>query len=182
MLETLAGRLKWEQTGDGIRVVIPVRMPLLTALSGIWLFMLPHFTVEVFDKLRGFIDPRSFAPVWIGLCLVVLWFTMIFTTQQILTLNPGEIVIQVRIFGIGVKKRAFATSRLQCLRFVPSEYGDLISMNDMSRIQIDRDFKTRNFAFGITEQEADTLIQKMMEVYKFPKYPEINTTASVQVN
>jgi hypothetical protein len=182
MLETLAGRLKWERTGDGIRVVIPVRIHWLSAFSGIWLFMLPHFTAEIIGKAKFGSGPTSFAPEWFGLCLVVLWFMMIFTAQQIFTLNPTEMEFQTCIFGIGVKKDIYATSRLQCLRFVSSEYGDWVSMNKMSKIQIDRDFKTRNFAFGITEQEADTLIKKMMEVYKFPKYPEINTTASVQVN
>jgi hypothetical protein len=169
MLEKLAGRLKWERIVDCIRVVIPVRIPWLLALNVIWLVMLPHFTVELFDKLRGITGPASFAPEWIGFCIGVLWFTMFFTTQQVLILNPAEMTVQVRMFGIGLKKRTVATSRLHYLRFEPSGYGDFASIQDMSRIQIDRDCKTRNFAFGITEQEADALIEKMMEVYKFPK-------------
>jgi hypothetical protein len=39
----------------------------------------------------------------------------------------------------------------------------------MSRIELDRDGKTRKLAFGITEQEAHALIEKMMEVYDFSK-------------
>jgi hypothetical protein len=173
MLVTLAGRLKWERTGNGIRVVIPVRMPLLAALSGIVLFTLPIHMVNVFSKHTGITGPAAFVQFWVilgvGFFLGVLWFTMIFTIQHELTLNPTEMTIQTRTLGIGVRKRTVATSRLHCLRFEPSGYGDLMSINNMSRIQIDRDCKTRNLAFGITEQEADTLIEKMMEVYKFPK-------------
>jgi hypothetical protein len=33
MLEKLAGRLKWERTGTGIRVEIPARIPWLRALT-----------------------------------------------------------------------------------------------------------------------------------------------------
>src|ERR1035441_8720219 len=130
MLETLAGRLKWERTGDGIRVVIPVRIPWPSALSGIWLFMLPHFTVELFGKSGVITGPASLAPKWIGLCLLVSWFTMIFTIKQVLILNPAEMGFQTFTFGIGVKKSTYATSRLKCLRFIPSEYGDWISMNE----------------------------------------------------
>jgi hypothetical protein len=186
MLETLAGRLKWERTSDGIRVVIPVRVPWLLTLSGIFLFTFPSSTVDVFSKHRGFTGPVSFIQFWIllgsGICLGVLWFTMIFTIKQVLTLNPAEMTIQVRTLGIGVRKRTVATNRLHYLRFEPSEYGDSASFNNMSRIQIDRDGKTRNFAFGITEQEADALIEKMMEVYKFPKYPKTDTAAPAHLD
>jgi hypothetical protein len=169
MLEKLAGRLKWERMGDGIRVVIPVRVPWLTAISGIWLFMLPCFITVLFCKLRGITVPCPFTLDLIGLLFVAMWFTMIFTIQHVLTLNPAEMTMQVRMFGIGVRKRTYATSCLYCLRFGPSEYGNYLTMDMMSRIQIDRDGKTRNLAFGITETEADALIEKMMEVYKFPR-------------
>jgi hypothetical protein len=171
MLEKLAGRLKWERTGDGIRVLIPAWAPWLVTFNGVWLYMVPLTTVQAFDKLRGITGSESSAPAWIGLLLCVTWFTMIFTARQVLTLNPAEMTIQVRLFGIGVRERTRATSRLRNLRFVPSGFGDFASMNAMSRIEIDRDFKTRKFAFGITEGEAETLIEKMMEVYKFPEGP-----------
>jgi hypothetical protein len=178
MLETLAGRLRWERTEDGIRVEIPVRVPwLLTFISGIGMFTLPRFTVEIFSKSMGFTSPASFAPVWMGLCLGVIWFTMIFTIKHVLTLNPTEMGFQVRTFGIGVRKRTIVNGRLQNPRYAAAEYG--ATFIEMSRIQIDRDFKTRDFAFGITELEADTLIEKMMEIYKFPKYPRTNPAAPI---
>jgi hypothetical protein len=170
MLEKLAGRLKWERTGGGIRVVIPVRVPWLSALiGGFGVFSLPSLTMDLFGKHRSIAGPASFAPECVGLFLCVLWFTLLFTIKQILTLNSTEMAIQTRTFGIEVKNGAYATDRLQCLRFVSSDYGDGVLMSDMSRIEIDRDLKTRKFAFGITEQEADALIEKMMEVYDFPK-------------
>jgi hypothetical protein len=180
MLEKLAGRLRWERSCDGIRVIIPLRFSWLSALGGIGFLALPQFTAEVFGRFRHGAGPASFAPEWTALCLVVVWFTMVFTTKQVLTLNPAELTIQARLFGIGVRKRSFATSRFHNLRFASAEYG--LSMNDTNRIQIDRDFKTRNFAFGISELEADTLIDKMMDVYRFPKYPESGVAAPVAKN
>lgn len=172
MLEKLAGRLKWERKGNGIRVVIPVRVPWLRALvGGLGVFSFPILTMDLFGKHRGFTSPASFAPEYIGLFLAAIWFTWLFTIKQVLTLSPTEMEIQTSTFWVDVKKGAYATSRLQNLRFASSDYGEEVSMIEMSRIQIDRDFKTRNFAFGITEQEADALIEKMMEIYNFPNEP-----------
>jgi hypothetical protein len=175
MLETLEGRLKWERTGDGIRVVIPVRMGWLPAMSGISLWILPAFAVWGIEYFIHLSRPVSVVlneiSLCSGVCLVILWFAMIFTLEQVLTLNPAEVTFQARALGIGIRKRSVATSRLSNLRFVHSEYGDLVSMDSMSRIEIDRDFKTRKFAFGITEGEAETLIEKMLEVYRFPDGP-----------
>jgi hypothetical protein len=173
MLETLAGRLKWERMGDGIRVVIPARTDWLSAMSGIWLWMLPSYAVWGIEYFIHLSRPVSVALNEISfgscVCLVILWFTWVFTLKQVLTLNPVEMTTQARFLGIGLKKRTVATSRLRNLRFVPSEYG--LTIDGMNRIKIDRDFKTRNFPSGITKQEADTLIEKMMEVYKFPEGP-----------
>jgi hypothetical protein len=38
-------------------------------------------------------------------------------------------------------------------------------------MQVDQELRTYHFAEGITEHEADALIEKMMEVYSFPKEP-----------
>jgi hypothetical protein len=171
MLEKLAGRLKWERTGDSIRVVIPVRFQSFVVLSGMGVISLPFCVVAILDKLRGFNAPVPLATVWVGLSLGVIQMTIFFTAKHVLTLSPVEMAIQSRTLGIGVKKRSYATSRLRNLRFVASEYYDLVSteLNTMSRIELDRDGKTRKLAFGITEQEAHALIEKMMEVYDFSK-------------
>jgi hypothetical protein len=66
------------------------------------------------------------------------------------------------------RKGISATSRLSGLRFVPSEYG--ISVGDQSRVELRTDNATRSFGVGISEEEADALIAKMMEVYPFPEY------------
>ncbi|MGA3370408.1 MAG: hypothetical protein ABSC48_01470 [Terracidiphilus sp.] len=183
MLETLAGRLKWERTGDGIRVVIPVRVDWFSAMTGISLWMLPYSTLWVVTQFIHLSTRTSLAlssiAVWIGACLVILWYTMIFTIKHVLTLNPAEMTIQMRFFGIRVRQRTIATSRFHNLRYAASEYGDWASLNSMRRIEIDRDSKTRKFAFGITEKEADALIEKMMEVYNFPKYPQADSAPAV---
>ncbi len=169
MLEKLAGRLKWERTGNGIRVVIPVRFPFMAVLSGMGVISLPFCVVSIFDKLGGVTGPLPVATIWVGLILGVMQMMIFFTTKHVLTLSPAETTVQSRVLGIGVRKHTFATSRQRNLRFVPSEYGDWLFMSDVSRVEIDRDSKARKFAFGITEQEADALIEKMTAVYNFHK-------------
>ena len=69
MLEPLVGRLKWERTEDGVRVVIPSRFSWWRLLApGLSLLTLPHFTYEVFWKSRylASMDSRSFIPEWVG--------------------------------------------------------------------------------------------------------------------
>lgn len=180
MLEPLAGRLKWERIGHGIRVVIPVRFPLLDALTGISLLTLPVSTIFLFGKHQSLTGLSRFIPIGIGFVLCVGWFVLVFTIKHVLTLNPAEMTVQTRTFGIGVRSRTYATSRLQNLRFVASEYGDWISIGDMSRIEIDRDFKTRKLAFGISEREADALIEKMTAIYDFRQHSESKVEASVK--
>lgn len=60
-----------------------------------------------------------------------------------------------------------ANSRFSNLQYAASGYR--ASMNEMSRIEIDTDSIAGKFAFGITELEADKLIEKMMEICKFPE-------------
>lgn len=167
MLETLAGRLKWERTTDGIRVEIPSHFNGWIFLQGIGLLIFPHFTYEVFWKHTGSTEPRSFVPEWIGLGLLCLWVAFLRTHKTVLKLSPEEMTVQVRGLGIGLNTGKAATSRLSGLRFVPGEYG--IGIEDMNRIQLRKDRKARDFGHGITEEEADALIAKFLEIYPFPK-------------
>ena len=169
MLEKLAGRIKWERTGDGICVVIPTPFSWRTVLTGLSLWMFCHFTGEIIAKNHhGAVNgSASFMPEWIGLCLGGVWLLAIFAGKQILTLNPVEMKMQFRTLGVRGRAVSVETHRLHNLRYSPSSLG--WSMQDESKIQIEKDLKTRNIAWGITEPEALALIGKMMEVYSFPK-------------
>jgi len=167
MLETLAGRLKWERTTDGIRVVVPSHFNGWIYLTGIGLLTFPQFTYELFGRLTAATGQRLLIPGLIGLVLFALWITFLRTHEIALTVSPNEMAVELWAFGIKLKTRKAATSRLTGLRFVPAEYG--IGIDDMNRIQFRKDQKRRNLGHGITEEEADALIAKMMEVYPFPE-------------
>jgi hypothetical protein len=171
MLEPLTGRLKWESLGDGIRVIIPSRFSWWLFLpSGLGLLTLPHFTYEVYWKVAHThaTGPRSFIPEWLGLSILVIWIALFRTHKIVLTLTPTEMRVEKRALGLGLRTSTSATSRLSELQFIPSQYG--VTVDDQSRIQLRKDNKTRSFAMGIREDEADALIDKMMEIYSFPKF------------
>jgi len=109
----------------------------------------------------------SFTPEWIGLCLWGIWCLLLFAGKITLMLSPGEMKMQFRTLGIRGRMRAGETHRLHNLRYSRSSWG--FNMQDESKVEIDEDLKTRRIAWGITEPEALALIDKMMEVYSFPK-------------
>ena len=79
MFETLAGRLKWERTADGIRAVIPSRFSWFMLLSsGLWLLIFPHFTYEILGKSgrTAATWSRSLISDFIGFALIVIWIAM----------------------------------------------------------------------------------------------------------
>jgi len=167
MFERLAGRVKWEQTGDGVRLVVPVRRRSIDAFFGIFLVSLLAM-MDLFDYSR----PARFVHFCIGLSLAGIYLVLSYVTKQELRLSPSGMEIQTSTVGIIVKKRAFATDRLCCLRFVPEERDTLNLGRHSSRIMVDRDFDTYQFAFGVSELEGDAIIEKMKSVRNFPEYPK----------
>ena len=180
MFEMLVGKLRWERTTDGIRVVIPSRFSWwILFSSGLGLLTLPHFTYDVFLKGGRTVamGPRSFIPEWVGLALFAFWIALFRTHKSVLTLTPAEMRVEKRALGLGLRTTISAVSQLSDLRFVPSEYG--LSVEDQSRVQFRTDNATRSFGVGIGE-EADTLIAKMMQVYPFPKHLPTKSAAGVE--
>ncbi len=169
MLQTLAGRVNWERTENGIRAVVPSRFSWWFLFPGLVVLTFPHFTYEVFWKSgqAAAMGPRSFTPEWIGLALFVFWIALFRTHKSVLTLTSAEMRVEKRTLGLRLRTGVSATTQLSDLRFVPSQYG--ISAEDQSRIQFRAGNKTRSFGIGIGEEEADALIARMMEVYPFPK-------------
>lgn len=170
MFETLAGRLKWERTADGIRAVIPSRFSWFMLLSsGLWLLIFPHFTYEILGKSgrTAATWSRSLISDFIGFALIVIWIAMFRTHKCVLTLTPAEMRVEKWALGLELRTATCATSQLCDLRFIPSQDG--ITVEHQSRIQLRRGNKTRSFGVGIGEEEADALIAKMMEVYPFPE-------------
>jgi hypothetical protein len=176
MLETLAGRLKWERTSDGIRVVIPARFSWSTMRKHLWepcFYSLIFFLVEPFLR-----SPHEAGLGWkerLAMCamIFVLWFVAsLFPGKIILTLNPSTMIIQRRSFGLKRSTCTYLNERLNALRFVArTNREEIRNEYRQSEMQIDQGLKTHPFAEGITEPESRVLIEKMMEVYDFPKEP-----------
>jgi hypothetical protein len=104
MFETLAGRLNWERTADGIRVVIPSRFSWWILCRGLGLLIIPNSTYQVFWKFRypTSMEPRSLIPDWIGLALFAFWYALFRTHKSVLTLTPAEMRVEKRAFGFGL--------------------------------------------------------------------------------
>ncbi|MGA3345529.1 MAG: hypothetical protein ABSC76_11735 [Terracidiphilus sp.] len=176
MLERLAGRLKWERTSDGIRVVIPERFNWIALGKGLWepcFYMLIFFLVE--PVIRSPHEAGLGWNGWLAMCAMffALWFLgSLFPEKIILTLNRSMMIIQRRSFGIKRSTSKYSTDSLNNLRFVSaSNREEIRNEYRQSEIQIDQGLKTHPFAEGIAETEARALIEKMMEVYNFPKEP-----------
>jgi hypothetical protein len=173
MLETLVGKLKWEQTEGGIRIAIPSRFNWWLLYPGLGLFMLPHFAYEVLRKSghTTAMAPRSFVPEWIGLALFVFWIALFRTHRCVLTLTSAELRVEEQALGLRLRTATRATSQISNLRFVPSQFG--ISVEDQSRVHFRVGKTTRIVGVGIGKEEADALIAKMLEVYPFPQRPPV---------
>jgi hypothetical protein len=174
MLETLAGRLKWERVGDGIRVVIPARFPWMATrhmliLNSFGIFV-PIAMMSAYSYLNG--EPESWRGILIGSAfgLITGYLGFMLTARTILSLDQSSITFQYRSFGIKRGTKKYLNEQLNNLQFISSSNREEIRNEyRQNEMQIDQDLRTHSFAEGITKQEADALIEKMMEIYTFPK-------------
>jgi len=179
MLETLAGRLKWERTPSGIRAEMspPLNKELVKTFA-----LRAYFLSLYFALLQYFFNhidhrPHSTMPTWgeflgLGTLILVLRCLDTATTRKALFLDPTGLTIKVRsLFGVVRTKREYALATLTNLRFVAYSRKKHVKNEDhQNEIQIDKNYSTRVFFVGISEEEATALIARMMDIYPFPKY------------
>ena len=172
MLETLAGGLKWERTGDGIRVVIPARLDWTTLFFVVWLAFWSvggwHVVVETFVKYNS----PAFDLLWLvgwaaGECFVTAAIVWSLAGRTDLALDSYKLEITNRLAGIQLSMRIFMTGEVRNLRYVPA--GNRGRRYYQSRVKFEADGKTRTFGSGLEDIEAFALIDKMLQVHKFPK-------------
>ena len=174
MLETLAGRLKWERMGNGIRVELPVQLtwPNVGRRVGSWLVSWAFFFsfLTLLDRLRGL-------PVYWGVALLFvpvyaasgIW--EILARRTVLVLSPDEMTINQAFLQKDWSKRTYATRRLHNLLYCKSRPQPTAERRTIKNsLLCDVELQTIGLFDGITEEEADALIAKMTEVYPFPKY------------
>ena len=181
MLEANSGSITLEGTESGIRMEVSPRFErrdLLTAVSVCLMALViggliyeasrphPH------HSSTGLVLRGAVWSIWMWNLGSKLWKRVRATT---VTLNPGILTIQRRMFGISGSVREFRTSELHNLRLGWPNY--MPNKGRPSELQIDRDYKTIVLVSNITEEEGTTLMTRMKEFCNFPKYPSSNPAA-----
>ena len=179
MLRKLAGRLTWEPTDGGIRVVIPARRDLKPI--GATILMLSWITLAWFATGNASAESNLLAFIWIclaagavALCVAVGWLMWSLTGRTELKLDPMGLNIRRRIAGVLSGTDSFPTQDVYDLRYIPPAYIWAFRTDTdpkTSGIQFCKAGKTYIIVRGITEREACALIDRMMEIHPFPKEP-----------
>lgn len=180
MQETLTGRLKWERTSTGIQISVPVRRGATTV--GYVFLVLIWITIASVHYWHLFTQPRGDSPEAIyqfiaillyvvGFFLFLGWLAWITTGETLVILDPGEMKIQRRVLGIEVSSRTFQNHEVHSFNFVrPKPFWALRTDTDpsSSRIRFIVAGKYHYFARGVSEAEAFALVERMVEIYRFP--------------
>jgi hypothetical protein len=170
-MEKLAGRLKWERTGAGLRVDIPARHDLSAIISGItftlWggvgLFMV-LFTWRF--SVTALIALLFFGLVFFGAVSLLAWNFRGMTT---LRLDRAELRIERLIVVWTWSNKAFPLIAVRNLRYIPPTSFKLFGPSGPGQMRFETGDKTRKFATGLKETEALALIRQMLEIYEFPR-------------
>jgi hypothetical protein len=169
MLEPLAGRIKFEQTSEGIRIVIPSRFDIGPLGDTMLIACIPVIAVDVVAKLDKNWTGWGWEQLSLLLLLVVaLRLVMILADRTVLTLNPAWLTIRRGPFGLHWKKSSFAMRRLRNLRSVPSTSdwsGKRLS--GRQTVQFDEEETPRDVARQLTAAESVALIEAMLQAYNF---------------
>lgn len=174
-MEKLADRIRWERTANGIQVLIPARLDWKTLFFTAWLAM---WTVAGKSVIHQFVNGRaagksdSFTALWLvgwaaAECFVTAAILWALGGRTLLRLDPTTMSIEQQLFGARLVSRSFADTEVRNLRFTPAVTKGRSSV--ASRISFESADKTRSFGSGISDAEAFAIIDKMLEVYPFPK-------------
>lgn len=184
MLETLVGRLKWERTCDGIRVVIPARMSwgaIRNTLEdlGVYIatFLGLFLIVGCIAWFRG-LGFRSYlnseAVYSLGLCSLGCCTGLILARmiprvfgETVVNMTPVQLTIEWKM-RLRRSKDVYPTATLHSLRFIEHS-GEISVQNKLGQneIQFGHAHWTSHFGAGVTREEAEALITKMNQVYPF---------------
>ena len=187
MKEMLVGRLEWEKSARGMAVRIPARrgsaFALFGPIIGIWLIL----ASMQFAFAAGSAPPDDksdllwtlIGGIGVSLIIALAWLAWAFTSDTVLTLDETKLKIQRRVLGIELVTHVFPTTDVHNFKFVlPTRFWASKGVTDIRTSKIE--FQTRSrpmvFAEGVTQQEAEVLIEQLAEVFKFPEYlaaPEV---------
>ena len=173
MLDKLAGRLTWEQTGQGIRVEIPARRSWTILIHFLWLILWCGAGWLALTRIHQAHHAATHIPlIWqVGWVAGVLFMTITIlwslTGSTTLELNSYQLRIIRKMMGLQLGTRSYTNADMCNLRFIPNMIRGRTNLP--SHISFEENGKTRSFAWAVTETEASALIGKMQTVYKFPQ-------------
>jgi hypothetical protein len=181
MFESLEGRVKFEKSDQGVRIQIPVRRGPFAAIYGplvlIWLVIA---TIRYWNLLAGqHVQDANFDMQMIAIGIYVVgfiyflgWLAWTFTGETMVILIPPDVTIQSRVFGVALSSRVYHTEEIFRISFIPparmATQQSVLNPNS-SYIRFDVNNRAHRFAKGVSSEEARALIDKMLQVYAFPR-------------
>lgn len=169
MLEPLAGRLKWERTSEGIRILVPSRFDIGPLGDTILIACIPVLFVDFVAKMDK--DWKGWGWEQLTVALVALALIRAITLladRTEIRLNPAWLTTRRGPFGLNWKKSSFAVRRLHHLRSVPSRSDWTgIELRGRQTVQFDEDDNTQDLVKQLTANEAAALIEKILEIHPF---------------
>ncbi len=176
MLEKLQGRLMWERTPQGgIRVEIPARLDWAVVALGCVCALWALLCMSVAPLRMITHDAPGIAAWFFALCFLALACAALclvawnFKGKTTLTLDPAEMELVHHVRGFEWRTRVFPTREVRNLRYLPSSGYKLGRMYIPSVFCFEASGKTHKFASGLTDIEAFALIDRMLDVYAFPR-------------
>ena len=172
MLEPLAGRLTWEQTGQGIRVEIPAQLNSSIVVRVLWLIVWCGAGWLFLSRTHGGHIHSHVQLVWlvswaVGVILVTYSIFWSLAGKTTLTLDRNQLQIVSQLMGFQTSVHTYSNADIRNLRFIPAMMRAQTSRP--SGIWFEEKGKLRRFASALTATEASALIDKMLQVYKFPQ-------------
>ena len=181
MYEKLEGRVMFEKTDDGLCIAVPVRRGPFAAVYGplvaIWLGLA---TFRYWRLLAGphpedinfRLQTIAIGIYIVGFIYFAIWLAWTLTGQTVVVMKPPEVKIQTRVFGVDLASRTFLTHQINRMRFIPHSrvltQPSVIDPNS-SYIRFEANNHRQKFAKGVSEEEARALIDKMLQIYEFPR-------------
>lgn len=156
MLETLAGRLKWERTRDGICIQLPRRFRLEALLGIVMAFCIPVWIDDIIRKspIKG--TGLSLGTILCsGLCIAVALLSIHLSSRTILVLTHDELKKAIYVLGGPSFRRTGRNDQLYDLRrnLMVSEWTGKDRANQ-NVVEINRDVFDYTLAYGLTDLEA----------------------------
>jgi|HubBroStandDraft_5_1064220.scaffolds.fasta_scaffold47817_2 hypothetical protein len=181
MYVKLAGRVTFEQNDDGLRIAIPVRPgPFVAIYAPLVLFWVGLATAYYWKVLVGphpedlnfDLQQIAIAIYVAGFLFFLWWMAWTMAGDTHLILSPPQVKIQNRIFGIPLVSDTYRADQIHRIHFVPHKRiktQRAIFNPNSSCIRFEVKGRSEIMAKGVTEEEARVLIDKMLQVYQFPR-------------